>query len=106
MKDFDKINHILDKIEELVENSEFDITDNNCNQLYHSAVKELEKLSELYKPPFYSDPAPGSMEHILMTAEKRFKTLSKQFETPEEFIDGVRSMMFPNEEDYFDNFND
>lgn len=107
MKEFEKINSILDKIEELVEDGEFEITEDDCNQLYHEAVKELNELSIQFDTSFdYVGDVPNQMDKALMDVQKRFKTLKKQFETPEEFIDGIRSMMFPNEDDEIDNYID
>lgn len=100
MDQFKRINSILEDIEILIDDSEFEITDPKCSGLYHDAVKELGELDAHFGRPLEALGMPmGKEERKLNQLEKRFKRLCRSIETPEEFIQGERDAMFPNGED-------
>jgi hypothetical protein len=105
MDTFKKINMLLEEMEELVENGEFEITDSDCNSLYAEIKEELNMLSSHCDPFLWdhgvSDSEPiqmGKKEIEFKKIERRFNNLCKSIETPEEFIKGIRDMMFPDGE--------
>ena len=99
MKEFEKIKAILDSIEDLIDKNEFEITDENCSQLYNDALEELNNLDNNFGWN-YDDFSPLDKEgKALKAAKERFKELSSQFETPTEFLDSMRSMRSTNEDE-------
>jgi len=88
MSQFEKVNTLLDKMEYLIKNDEFDIDNSDCNALNYQIVDELEKLRFAWGDlPAYEK------------AQKRFKRLWNIYEPIEEDERSVRDMMFPEGED-------
>ena len=109
MVTFEKINMLLNEMEELIDNGEFEITDSVCSILYAKIKEELSNLAPQCDPYLweqgFSNFEPielGKKDKEFKRIQGRFDKLCKSIETPEEFMQGIRDMMFPNGEDYDD----
>jgi hypothetical protein len=88
MNPFEEVNRLLDRMEQQINNEEFDIDKEECNALNNSIINEFKQLEHSWAD-----------KSEFNTAKERFEKLWNVYEPIEEDERSVRDMMFPEGED-------
>jgi hypothetical protein len=84
MNPFEEVNRLLDKMDHLINEEEFDIDNSECAALNNQIVSELESLE-----------FDQGNRLAYQKAQKRFKRLWNIYEPIEDDEKSIRDMMFP-----------